>query len=53
MVWLIKMAFRDDNLQEELTWETMIFLPKGKRGYLRIGLVELACKVCVAVVNFA
>ena len=37
---------------EEVAWDTMVFLPKGRGGYQGIGLVDVLWKVCVMVVNF-
>ena len=42
MVRLIQRVFGDKTLLKELTWEKMIFLPKGKGEYRGIGLVEVA-----------
>ena len=38
---LIKMAFGDGNLPEELAWETMVLLPKGKGEYWGIRIFEV------------
>ena len=52
LVRLIKRTFGDGTLPGEVTWATMVFLPKGSGEYRGIGLVEVVWKVCVAVVNF-
>ena len=51
VVRLIQWDFRYETLLKELKEETMIFLPKRKREYQGIGIVEVAWKVCAAVVN--
>ena len=43
--------FEDGVVPEEVTWETMVFLPKGEGGYWGIGLVEVLWKVCATVTN--
>ena len=37
---------------EDLTWATMVLIPKGKGEFWGIGIVEVAWKVCSAVANF-
>ena len=51
MVRLVNRMFRDGNPPEELTWSTMVLVPKGKGEFLGIGVVKVALKVCAAVVN--
>ena len=51
MVRLIHLAFAEGELTEELTWATMLLLPKGKGEYRGIGLVEVARKVCTVVLE--
>ena len=41
LVELIHMAFREGDLAEEETWQAMVLIPKGKKDYRRIGLVEM------------
>ena len=49
---LIQLAFGDGTLPEDLTWVTMVLLPKGKEKYRGTGLVEVTWTVCTLVVNF-
>ena len=37
---LIQTAFRDRELAEEVTWQAVVLIPKGKGGYRGISLVE-------------
>ena len=39
-------------MPEEVAWDTMIFLPKGRGEHRGIGIVEVVWKVCTTVVNF-
>ena len=48
---IIQMEFSDGLFSEELTWATMVLLPKGKEGYQGIWLVEATLKVCAVVIN--
>ena len=41
LVDLIQAAFREGGLSEEATWQAVILIPKGKKDYLGIGLVEV------------
>ena len=41
VVELTQTAFRDGNLEEEATWQTVVMIPKGKGGFRGIGLVEV------------
>ena len=52
LMWIIHRTFGEGPLPEEVTWETMVFLPKGRGEYLRIGLMEVVCKVYAAVESF-
>ena len=36
---LVQAAFREENLAEEATWQTVVLIPKGKKDYRGIGLV--------------
>ena len=42
VVELIQTAFRDGNLAEEATWQTVVLIPKGKGEFRGIGLVEVS-----------
>ena len=44
-------AFRDGDLAEEATWQAVVLIPKGKKDYRGIGLVEVMWKVVVAILN--
>ena len=48
---LIQRTFKDVLVIEEVTWATMVFLPKRMGEYWGIKLMELVWKVCVAVIN--
>ena len=39
---LFQTAFRDGDLAEEATWQAVVLIPKGKKDYRGIGLVEVA-----------
>ena len=52
MVILIQKNLEDGTVPEEVAWEMMVFLPKGRGVYWGIGLVEVVWKVCATVVNF-
>ena len=45
VVRLVKVTFGDGNVTEEIAWVTMVLLPKGKRYYRVIGMVEVLWKV--------
>ena len=51
MVRLLHVVFMDGTVLEEIDWETMVLLQKGKGSYRDIGIVELLCKLCSVVVN--
>ena len=48
---LIQTAFREDELAEEATWQAVVLIPKGKKDYRGIGLVEVMWKVVAAILN--
>ena len=48
---MIQTAFRDGGLAEEATWQAVVLIPKRKKDYRGIGLVELMWKVVVAILN--
>ena len=48
----VHQTFRDGTPPADLAWATMFLVPKGKGYYQGIGNVEVAWKVCAAVVNF-
>ena len=51
LVELVQTAFRDGELAEEATWQAVVLIPKGKKDYRGIGLVEVMWKV-VAVILY-
>ena len=42
LVSIMQVAFRDRYIPEEITWTTMVLIPKGVGGHRGIGLVEVA-----------
>ena len=38
---MVQTAFRDGVLAEEATWQAVVLIPKGKKDYRGIGLVEV------------
>ena len=51
VVELVQMAFKDGYLAEEATWQVVVLIPKGKKDYQGIGLVEVMWKVVAAILN--
>ena len=51
VVELVQTAFREGDLAEESTWQAVVLIPKGKKDYWGIGLVEVMWKVVVVVLN--
>ena len=49
---LVQTAFRDVELAEEATWQAVVLIPKGKKDYRGIGLVEVMWKVVAAILNY-
>ena len=43
--------FRDRDLAGEATWQALFLIPKGKKDYRGIGLVEVMWKVVAAILN--
>ena len=48
---IVQTAFRDGELAEEVTWQAVVLIPKGKRDYRGIGLVEVIWKVVAVILN--
>ena len=48
---LVQTAFRDGDLAEKATWQAVVLIPKGKKDYRGIGLVEVMWKVVAAIIN--
>ena len=51
LVELVQTAFRDGVLDKEATWQAIVLIPKGKKDYRGIGLLEVVWKVVAAVLN--
>ena len=41
VVEIMQTAFREGDLAEEATWQTVVLMLKGKKEYREIGLVEV------------
>ena len=48
---LVQTAFREGELAEEATWKAVVLIPKGKKDYRGIGLLEVMWKVVAAILN--
>ena len=48
---LVQTAFRDGDLAEDATWQAVFLIPKGKKDYRGIDLVEVIWKVVAAILN--
>ena len=42
VVDLVQAAFREGKLAEDATWQAVVLIPKGKKDYRGIGLVEVS-----------
>ena len=51
VVELVQTFFRDGDLAEEATWQAVVLIPKGKKDYWGIVLVEVMWKVVAAILN--
>ena len=51
LVELIQTAFREGEMAEEATWQTVVLIPKGRKEYRGIGLVEVMWKVVSAILH--
>ena len=51
VVELIQTAFWEGELAEETTWQAVVLIPKGKKDYRGIGLVEVMWKVVAVILN--
>ena len=47
----VQSALQEGKLAEEGTWQAVVLIPKGKKDYRGIGLVELMWKVVAAILN--
>ena len=48
---LVQIAFREGEIAEEATWQAVVLIPKGKKDYRGISLVEVMWKVVAAILN--
>ena len=48
---LVQAAFWEENLAEEATWQAVVLIPKGKKDYRCIILMEVMWKVVAAILN--
>ena len=48
---LVQTAFREGELAEEATWQAVFLIPKGKKYYRGIGLMEVMWKEVAAILN--
>ena len=48
---MIQTAFREGDLAEETTWQTVVLISKGKKDYRGNGLVEAMWKVVTVIIN--
>ena len=51
VVDLVQSEFQEGGLAEESTWQAVVLIPKGKKYYRGIGLVEVMWKVVAAILN--
>ena len=51
LVDLTHTAFREGEMAEDATWQTVVLIPKGKNEYRGIGLVEVMWKVVAAILH--
>ena len=48
---LVQTAFREGEMAEEATWQTVVLIPKGRKEYRGIGLLEVMWKVMAAILH--
>ena len=51
LVELVQTAFKEGRLAEEAMWQAVVLIPKGKKYYHGICLVEVMWKVVEAILN--
>ena len=51
VVDLVQAAFREGKLAEEATWQAVVLIPKRKKDYRGIGLVEVMWKLVAEILN--
>ena len=49
---MVQTAFREGELTEEITWQAVVLIPKGKGSYRGIGLVEVMWKIVAVILNY-
>ena len=52
VVDVVQAALREGNLAEKAMWQAVVLIPKGKKDYQGIELVEVMWKVVTAILNF-
>ena len=48
---LVQADFQDKKLAEEAMWQSVVLIPKGKKEYRGIGLLEVMWKVVAEILN--
>ena len=51
MVEITQTAFWEGQLAEEATWQTVVLIPKGKKEYRGIGLVDVTWKFVAVILH--
>ena len=51
MLEIVQTAFVEGQLAEEATWHAVVLIPKEKKDYHGIGLMEVMWKVVAAILN--
>ena len=51
VVEIMQMAFQEGQLAEESTWQSVVLIPKGRKEYRGIGLVEVTWKVVAVILH--
>ena len=51
MVEITQTAFQEVKLAEEAMWQTVVLVPKWKRGFRGMGLVEVTWKVVAVILH--
>ena len=51
MVELVQTAFREGRLEEEAMCQAVVLIPKGKKDYCGIGIMEVMWKVVAAILS--
>ena len=50
-MYLVQTAFGEGRIAGDKTWQAVVLIPKGKKDYHGIGLVEVIWKVLAAISN--